>query len=182
VPKYLTLSEIKKQLKQSEKDELIEMICTLYKSNENVKQMVNAKIMGEVFIGELLEDYKKKIKLIFFPKNNITLPSLSIAKKLISDFEKFADEISVIDLMLYYVECGNEFTNTFGDINGPFYDSLCSVFGKFIEKLNCQESDLIYLKFKERIDSLVYSSSHIGWGYGDYISDKASEIIWNEEE
>jgi len=34
---------------------------------------------------------------------------------------------------------------------------------------------------KERINDLIASSSHIGWEYDDYLSEKSLEIEWLEE-
>jgi len=33
--------------------------------------------------------------------------------------------------MLHYVETGTEFTNTYGDIDEPFYNSLISMLNQF---------------------------------------------------
>jgi hypothetical protein len=118
----------------------------------------------------------------FFPKNMRKMPSLKAAKAMIADFKKLGNFEMSLNLMLYYVECGDEFTNEFGDIDAPFYDSLCSVYGQFIDQLNSKSTEDLYIKFKKRIDNLISSSSNIGWGYGDFIFDKSLEIDWNQEE
>ena len=180
--KSMPIKQLKKELMQLQQNELIELVTNLYKKSKKVEEIVNAKFIGKDYVSELLEDYKGKMYDIFFPNKLTTLPSLKAAKKLISDFKVVGDEIAVLDLMLYYVECGNDFTNTFGDINESFYDSLCSVYEKFVDRLNLQSSDFAYLRFEPRINNLINSSSHIGWGYGDYIYDKSYEIEWLKEE
>lgn len=174
----MTITELKKELKNMEPPELIDLISSLYKSNDKVKEIINVQFIGEKYQEEVLNTYKKKMYTEFFPKNMRKMPSLKGAKALISDFKKLGDFEMVLDLMLYYVECGNEFTNYFGDIDGPFYDSLCSVYGQFIDQLNSKGTEAMYLKFKERIDNLISSSSFIGWGYGDFVYDKSLEINW----
>ncbi len=144
--------------------------------------MINAEFGGEDYLVELLDDYKQKMHDVFFPHSLRATFSIKNAKKLISDFKKVGDVITTLDLMLYYVECGTEFTNEYGDIDEQFYDSLCSVFAKFVYQLNSQPDDMAYQKFKTRINSLVHNSSDIGWGYGDYIFSTAFEIEWIEEE
>ena len=46
--------------------------------------------------------------------------------------------------MLYYVECGVEFTNLYGDIDERFYSSLESMFADFVMILNSMENDSFY--------------------------------------
>ena len=180
--KPMTITELKKELKEREHSELIELILSLYKANDKVKEILNAQLIGKKYQEEALDIYKKKMYVEFFSKNMRKMPSLKTAKALITDFKKIGDFEMVLDLMLYYVECGNEFTNEFGDIDGPFYDSLCSVYGQFIEQLNFNGKEDLYFKFKERIDNLISSSSNIGWGYGDFIFDKSLEIDWTQKE
>ena len=93
--KPMTIKELKKELKKLEQSELIELISGLYKTNDNVKEIVNVK---------------------------------------------------------------------------------------FIDQLNSKGTEDLYLKFKERIESLITSSSGIGWGYGDFIYDKSFELNWIQEE
>ena len=65
----------------------------------------------------------------FNPDRGLTSLKLSAARKALNGFKKAcADPIAVIDLMLFYVEQGVVCTNTYGDIDGPFYDSLISVY------------------------------------------------------
>jgi hypothetical protein len=110
------------------------------------------------------------------------MPSFKLTKAMISEFKSIGSFEMVLDLMLYYVECGNLFTNDFGDIDGPFYDRLCSVYGEFIDLLNSKGTEDMYMKFKYRIEKLIKSSSGIGWGYGDFISYKSLELNWISEE
>lgn len=180
--KPITLTELKKELKKIEHSELVELISNLYKSNDIVKEIINVKFVGEKYQIETLDAYKKKMYAEFFPKSMRKIPSLKAAKAMITEFKKVGSYEMVLDLMLYYVECGNEFSNAFGDIDGPFYDSLCIVYGQFIDQLNSKGTEDLYLKFKERIDNLISSSSNIGWGYGDFIFDKSFELNWIQEE
>ena len=180
--KPMTIKELKKELKKLEQSELIELISGLYKTNDNVKEIVNVKFIGERYQEELLESYKEKMYAEFFTKNMKTMPSFKSAKEMITEFKSIGRFEMVLDLMLYYVECGDEFTNEFGDIDGPFYDRLCSLYGQFIDQLNSKGTEDLYLKFKERIESLITSSSGIGWGYGDFIYDKSYELNWIQEE
>ena len=80
--------------------------------------------------------YRQEILSCFFGKRGISddLPRLRDARRLIREYQKATSDISgTLDLMLHYVETGTEFTNTYGDINEPFYNSLVSVLQDFCE-------------------------------------------------
>ena len=180
--KPMPLTDLKRELKKLDNAEIIDLISTLYKSNDKAKEILNTRFVGEKYQLDALDGYKNKMHDEFFPRNMRKMPSLRVAKTLITDFKKIGSFEMVLDLMLYYVECGNEFTNEYGDIDDPFYDSLCSVFGQFVNQLNLKGTEALYFKFRDRINDLISNSSHIGWGYGDFISDKSFEIEWLVEE
>ena len=176
--KPMSMSELKRELKQLDNSELIELISNLYKANDQVKEMMQAKFVGEKYQVDALEAYKKKMYAEFFPHNMRKALSLKTAKALITAFKKVGSFEMVLDLMLYYVECGDAYTNAYGDIDGPFYDSLCSVYDQFIDQLNAKGTEVLYITFKDRIDRLMSSASNVGWGYGDFINDKSFELEW----
>lgn len=178
----MTLTDLKKELKKLDHTELTDLISTLYKSNDKVKEFLNTRFVGEKYQQDALDTYKKKMNDEFFPKNMRKMPSLKAAKSLITEFKKIGSFEMVLDFMLYYVECGTEFTAEYGDMDGPFYNSLCTVFDQFVDQLNQKGTEDLYCKFQKRIDDLIFTSSNIGWGYGDFISNKSFEIEWSLED
>lgn len=79
--------------------------------------------------------------------------------------------------MVYYVQCVNDFTLEFGDIDENFYDSLCSmVEGIKVRLLVEDDGDLaseflpMLVREFERIDGQV------GWGYADELGDHIAEL------
>lgn len=182
--KPMSMSELKRELKQLENSELIELVSNLYKANDQVKEMIQAKFVGERYQVDALEAYKKKMYAEFFPHNMRKTLSLKSAKALITAFKKVGSFEMVLDLMLYYVECGDARSYVFGDADGPFYDSLSSVYEQFIDQLNAKGTEALYLKFKDRIIKFMESACDVGWGYGDFIVRKTVELEWflDEEE
>ncbi len=104
----------------------------------------------------------------FFPKRGSKL-RLKDARKVISDFKKLEpDPESLADVMLYYVECGVQFTNDFGDIDEPFYNSIAGMFSntaKFIQENGLSEI------FVTRAKKVVEDTNGIGWGFHDELAD-----------
>ena len=96
--------------------------------------------------------------------------SLSTARKAISDYKKArGDPEGLLDLMIYYCECGVNFTLEFGDIDERFYGSIESMYEnafKFL-KTNPQYKD----QFLQRLKQIVNNTKDIGWGFHDFLTD-----------
>src|SRR5690625_7650460 len=86
---------------------------------------------------------------------------LAKAKKAISDFKKLTDDSGkVLDLMLFYVENGTEFTLTYGDIDERFYGSMESMYEKVV--VACEKDEKLFNKFKDQLYTIVLETSGIG--------------------
>ena len=115
------------------------------------------------------DKYKKIIKREFFPTRGFGKARLAVSKKAISDFKKLCkSETDLIDLMLFYVEQGVQFTLTYGDITEAFYTSLEDVFDKALQLINKTNTEKI---FESRCEEILSDTSDIGWGFGDTLSD-----------
>lgn len=177
----LKLTELKKELKEFDQKELIQLITELYKMNKDVQQYLSNKFMGEEAILDLYEKSKKKINDEFFPNRGFGKMRLAEAKNAILNFKKLSgDENKTIDLMLFYVELGTEFTNSYGDIDSKFYNSMVSMFGKVA--MECDKDEEIFNIFKDRLYLVVHKSDGIGWGYHDVLCDIYYSIEWAFEE
>ena len=89
------------------------------------------------------------------------------AEKAIKDFAKATgNDESTLDLMIYFVECGNQFTLDYGDINEIFYDTLIAMYEKAIEYV-LKMPQRKQLPFRERLEKIMESAEGIGWGYHD---------------
>lgn len=181
--KEMTINDLKKHLTEFNETELKKLLCHLYKNSDLAEKMINVFILGSVYEEKLLEQYKEKMYGVFFPDNIVRSGfSLSWAKSLISEFKKIVtSNEKILDLQLYYVECGTDFTNTFGDIDMKFYDSMCSVYHTVVQAVNKHENDDLYLKFKDRLYSIVYDTRNMGWGFHDYVSEVFNCIPWRAE-
>lgn len=131
---------------------------------------------------EVHEITKEKICEEFYPKKGHPKLRLAEAKKAITDFKKLChDEAKIIDVMIYYVELGVEFTSDYGDINAPFYNSLISMFASIVDLLNQKDASLTKT-FRDRLEDIVHASEHIGWGLGISIEELFMELAWPEED
>ncbi len=159
------LREVKSELNKLEKDILIKHISELYKRFKPVKEYFDFYVNADE--SKILKEYKQKVREGFFSKRGDSL-RLSISRKAINDFKKIGtSKESLADLLLYYVECGVEFTNDFGDIYESFYVSVENTYEKALELM---KKEGILDKFKDRCFSIVNKTEHMGWGFHDYLS------------
>lgn len=162
----MSLKEIKQELLKQEKETLVKHILELYKKYSSVREYFDFYITPNE--EELLEKYKEKIREGFYPKRGMRL-KLSLSRKAINDFRKLETSKEKLgDLMLYYVECGVEFTNDFGDISESFYTSVENTFEK---SLSYFEKEGALEKYKSRAEQILKDTGGIGWGFHDTLGD-----------
>lgn len=160
------LRELITELKKNDKETLIKYISELYKKYKPVKEYFDFFINPNE--KELLDNYKEKVREGFYPKRGYNL-KLSISRKAINEFKKLGpSQESYIDLLLYYVECGVEFTNEFGDIDENFYLSLERTFSNALKLL---EKENLHDRFINRAQQILDDSGNTGWGFNECLSD-----------
>ncbi|AQT67507.1 hypothetical protein STSP2_00655 [Anaerohalosphaera lusitana] len=162
--KSVKWSDVKKVLSNRDRKELLALIKDLYSLNKQNKTFVQARYS--------LIDQVRPYKAIIKDCISIDLDrpiDLAGAKKAISQYRKaVGDHEGVLELMVFYVECGNDLTCEYGDINEQFYYSLESVFEKALKTLTQSDDDTVE-KFLPRLDAVVEKAQGIGWGYYDTI-------------
>lgn len=174
------IPELKRHLKEYNQNELIKLIVDLYKQNNNIQDYLSVKLLGEETIQDLYENAKAEIENEFFPEKGFGKMRLSKAKSAITNFKKLTkDHLKTVDLMLFYVEVGTEFTNTYGDIDERFYNSMLSMYDKVIAE--CEKDEKLFHELKDRLYEVVVESDGIGWGYHDGLEDLYYSISFLEE-
>ncbi len=164
----LGINELKKNLSSKSEKELKEEIIELFKISKEVKEYYAIKVLPNAE-KELLEKYKEIVRKEFFPERGTKFPSYSVLKKAISDFTKVSkDSVSLVDLMLFYVEQGVEFTNTYGDIDETFYNNIARMYEKAIDII---VGDNLEDKFEVRCRKVMEDCSGIGWGFEDFMAE-----------
>lgn len=177
----LSITELKDVLKQQTKEDLINLLAECYKNNNMIKEFISAKYAGADAINQIFEINKIRIANVFFPDRLSGKLMLSEARKAIGDFKKLCkDEKRILDLMLYYVEMGVEFTNMYGDLYEEFYNSVEKMYWSVIEAINKHKDSGIYVAFSKRLKAVVDDTGGIGWGFHDNLNHMYHEIKWLE--
>ncbi|NQS98485.1 MAG: hypothetical protein HQ591_08530 [candidate division Zixibacteria bacterium] len=173
-----TWTDLKKVVNDLDHSQMVDLIRDLYRlSNSNSDFLHTRFSMGKDPIGP----YKEIIKHAMYPEyEERETIEISRARKAISDYSKASDDLkSKIDLMIFFVECGNRFTLDYGDIDEEFYTSLCRMYYKAAENvllLPEQEQK----EFHQRLKRIMESSLGMGWGYHDDLCDTYYEAFPDE--
>src|SRR5262249_156938 len=158
-------SDVKESLASLSTSELIRLIASLYGLSKGNRDFLHARFsVGNDPIGP----YKKIIDDCMYPDVFKNKPiQISTAKKAISEYSKaIGDAKGEAELMTYFVECGNQFTVDYGDLDEGFYDALLRMYARAINKVLAlpeEEQD----QFRERLNSIVGTSNKLGRGEND---------------
>jgi len=172
----MSLAKLKKELNTFDKNNLIELITELYKKNSTVKEYLDFFVNTNE--DKILHRYRKKIANAFNPTGRYAL-KLNDAKQAIADFKKTGlPDTMLADLMLFYAESAMDFTNTYGDVDDPFYASLAKMYSQALHLLNKEDA---LEKFRERALKVMDMSGNIGWGMDDYITNTYYQYFYTEE-
>lgn len=149
--------------------QLLEVARDLYHLSQENRDFLNARYLAS---ENRLDPYKKIIDDAIYPNIYQSKPiRISAAKKAISQYTKATgDQAGTLELMVYFVERGNQFTVDFGDIDAGFYSSLESMFGSVLKVLQHTGPDVVS-RVLPRLVAIRDAATGIGWGYYDYLND-----------
>ena len=168
--------DIKKTIKEFDNASLLQIIADLYKLNKNNQHFLHARFAQST---DMLLPYKAIIRRAVCPEveRNQDL-RLSDGRRAIRDYKKASGNAEgLLELMVYYVECGNEFTLSYGDIDESFYYSVESVFDDAVKLLiTTSNNNELFDKFMPRLRTVVQRASGMGWGYYDAMAEMLSEL------
>ncbi len=162
-----TWSDVKPRVVDLHQKQLLKLVADLYRSSKENRAFFHARFgIGD----DPLAPYKKTIDECMYPDvYGHKSIQISKAKKAISSYSKaVGDPLGEIELMVFFVECGNNFTLDFGDIHEGFYVALNGMYQRTIQKVlrlpEEQERD-----FRQRLEKIMTSASGMGWGYYDIL-------------
>ena len=168
--------EIRSKLSYTSQRDLIGLVGEMYKLNPQSQLFLENRFGNQ---NESFEEYKLIIEESICPsepwKRDV---SLSTGRKAIRDYKKAkGDSEGLIDLMIYYCECGVNFTLQFGDIDEDFYSSIESMYQSALDLLKKHKG--MQKKFFTRIEKIVCDTRNLGWGFHDILSE-SFEAYQNE--
>jgi hypothetical protein len=172
-------SDVKESITSLGASELIQLIASLYRLSRVNRDFLHARFS----IGDdPIAPYKKVIEECMFPDVMKNKPiQISTAKKAINEYSKaVGDSKGEAELMTYFVECGNQLTVEFGDINEGFYDALLRMYARAINKVLSLPDEEQH-EFRDRLKTIMVTSDGIGWGYHDGLCEQYYEGFPEDE-
>jgi hypothetical protein len=177
----IKVTDLKKQLKEYEQKELIELIVGMFRTNKEVQNFLSCKFLGDEAIEVLFNQAQKKIENEFFPDRGFGKLRLAEAKKEITGFKNATNDVKrTVDLMLFYVESGVDFTNTYGDISEGFYSSMEKMYDQVA--MECDRNEDLYREFSSRLSSVLSEAGRTGWGFQEALLESYYSIEWVHDE
>jgi hypothetical protein len=163
--KKFSWKNARSSLKSYDRDGLLQLVGDMYQLSPENRDFLQARLMPE---PDCATPFKKRIRAALTPdafgKFNY---DLSAAERAIREFSLANSDLeTLVDLMIYAVECGNNFTLNYGDINENFYDGLIDIYAAATEKTLQLPRDMRNI-YRRRLEKIMKSSSGIGWGYYD---------------
>ncbi|MBP6826338.1 MAG: hypothetical protein KA165_07255 [Saprospiraceae bacterium] len=173
----LKVAELKKYLDALSETELRAEVLKLFSKLKQVQDFYGQELSSEEDRNKILEEYKARIRKQFYsPRSgNPQNPKASKLRAIVSEFEKisiFPHEL--IDLALYRVELGVQFTNDYGDMNEAFYRSVATAFERALKMIVAHKLED---HFEFRCQAIVRNTDDIGWGFGEEMDYLYSEYI-----
>ncbi|MBW4084080.1 DUF6155 family protein [Paenibacillus sp. S150] len=173
----LSNSTIKKHLNNLTREELEAEILNLAKKHPIIHEYYYSVLFPEQ--EEVLDKYKKIIEKEFGHHKGEIL-RYPIMKQAIKDFSNISNNKEhIAEIMVFTVECGVDFTLSYGDIDERFYRTITSIYEQALKYIvDNQLED----KFVDRCNELMQSSQEIGWGFGDGMMELYSDYLGHVDE
>ncbi|HBI03418.1 MAG TPA: hypothetical protein DDY49_05245 [Paenibacillaceae bacterium] len=182
MPKTRTAPQIKRELRNFEKEKLISLIMDCYKMNGDVRDYINHVLNPSEAIENLYNKAKSQILHEFFPKHGSNKFKITHAKKAITEFRKLThDDERTLDLMIFYVEMGVGYAHFNRNPGEYFIESLVSMYGKAVKELMGQVD--LHKPYYERLQIIIDDAGHIGEEFQEKLRHLFSQLVveWEEE-
>jgi hypothetical protein len=159
--------ELKKTLSSMDKADLITLVLELYETKKEFKEYLDYYVSPNE--KEQFLKYKQIIEKEYFPSSGNPKTRLSVAKKAIADFSKLKPSPDLeAELLIFLVECGCKFTESYGDLWESFYDGMATNFNRALKFMH--KHDLLE-KFRPNAEACVKAASDCGCGFSDSMGD-----------
>jgi outer membrane cobalamin receptor len=174
-----TWTDIKKIITGWSDKQLIGLVQDLYRLNPDNAAFLNARLLQQSAPKQALAPYKERIQQAVSPREPWKQDvRLSEGRKAISDFKKAnGNAKNTLSLMVYYVQCGNDFTLEFGDIDEGFYNSMCSMVRQIRDRLLKEQDRKLTAEFLPILEGEFQRiDGQMGWGYADEFGEYVEDI------
>ncbi|WP_340006086.1 DUF6155 family protein [Paenibacillus sp. FSL K6-0276] len=166
-------STIKKHLNNLTREELEAEILNLAKTHPIIQEHYYSVLFPDQ--EEVLDKYKKIIEKEFGHHRGEIL-RYPIMKQALKDFSNVStNKEQIAELMIFTVECGVDFTLSYGDIDDEkFYRTISSIYEQALSYI---VDNQLEEEFVDQCNELTQNSQGNGWGFGDGMMELYSDYL-----
>ena len=181
--KMLTITELKKRLKELPREEVVGLLVETLKINKDAQTFVSVKLQGEKAILELVKEYKEKVRQEFYPDRGDPKMRVAKVREVISDLNKIAKEtIWPLELMVFFAETAVQSIHEDGDIFEDMGDYFTDTYEEIIQRINKEKTPELYNQYKERLKAIAETKNCECWGIQDSLEGSYSDLKWLEDD
>lgn len=178
---YLKVTELKKELRKLNQDEMIALVVKLYK-NKEVKSYLNAVFNGDAYAEKVLKEAEDKMYKLFNPKGFPRSNVVQQTKKIVIDFCKITDNKRyIIDIKLRYAYYLAECINGCGGGPDSAYNNLCNMYADVVKIINELDDKGLYDEYANDLKSIRDISIDLEFGVGEEIEELYSNLKYTNE-
>jgi hypothetical protein len=167
---------LRQKLATLEKPALIALLHNLFELAGVNRDFMHARFDTGREADAALEKYRGKIVAQFFPARGEGQLKMGETHRAVSDYRKATGNLAgTAELLMTYIENATRFTDEFGDIDAPFYNSIESALDELAALLRGEARGL-YPQFRERLADVEQIAGDMGWGFGEYVKDVVGEL------
>jgi hypothetical protein len=169
-------TDIRRKLARTDMDYVIGIVKVLFDFSKENRTFLVSRLFPDTDWSALLEKCRKQVREAVFPDPPRQI-RLGDARKAISAYRKATSDLAgTAELMLVYIESGTDCARSYGVDYESFYTSLESMLDDLLDVLCDDRNRGLLDRFRERVRDLERKASDIGWGYGDYVSERLAEV------
>jgi hypothetical protein len=182
----LTITQLKRRLKELTKEEIIELFIEAVRSNKHTQSFVSVKIQGENAVIQLLENCKQSIYKQFYPTRGLPKLRVTAVEQAISNMRSVGEgTIWHFELLVYFCEVAVQHIHENWDIFEDMGDFFTDTYEAVIQTLNKEKTPDLYEKYQDRLKAIVDTKGCECWGIHDSLEGSYSVLKWvdhDEEE
>lgn len=179
----LSVSQLKRNLKELTQEEMIEFMIDVVKSNKDIQSFVSVKLQGEHAIEQLFEDCKQKIYTEFYPTRGLPKLRVAVVGKAISDMKNVGKgTFWLLELMIYFCEIAVQHIHENGDIFEDMGDLFTDTYEAVIQTLNKEKTPNLYEKYHDRVIAIFKTTGCECWGIHDSLEGSYSMLKWADHD
>lgn len=151
----MTISGLREKLGEADEEQLRNLICELYKHSEVAQQIVDTRFLGDDYGMQLAQATNQKLEKAFFPHGEVDR-TLVKAKELLRKFRRTCqNQRALIDVELYFVECGLDFVGIFGESDETIKEMLVTNYASAIARILEDDSQIYFHLYFSRCNQIV---------------------------